>query len=62
MVSDLEKLTKGLRSTNVPQNDVASRLARKIQTDPVIQQELSTNGSSRVMGDDGKVYIVRRNS
>lgn len=60
MVSDLEKLSSGLRGAR--DADEAEKLATKIKSDPQVQRDLNENGFARVTDDEGRSFVVRRKS
>jgi hypothetical protein len=60
MVSDLEKLSSGLRKGTDQQPDDAQRLVAKIKSDPQIQNDLKRTGEAQVKDDDGRTFVVRR--
>lgn len=60
MISDLEKLSRGLTRSADRQPDEAHRLADKIKSDPQIQRELERDGQARVTGAAGRTFVVRR--
>jgi hypothetical protein len=62
MVSDLEKLTCGLKAANSTAEDNAERLASKIKSDPQIHRDLDVNGQARIKDDAGRTFVVKRKS
>ena len=60
MISNLEKLSSGLKKGANPQGDEAQRLATKIKSDPQIKRELDRDGQARVTDDAGRIFVVRR--
>jgi hypothetical protein len=60
MISNLEKLSSALKTQGSPEN--ARRLAEKIKSDPVVQEELVRTGRARVRDSAGRSFVVRRKS
>jgi hypothetical protein len=60
MVSNLEKLSSGLKNGANPQAHEAQKLATKIKSDPQIRQELDRDGQARVTDDAGRIFVVKR--
>jgi hypothetical protein len=58
MVSDLEKLSSGLRGDNV--KDGAEKLAAKIKSDPQVRRDLDEKGFARIADDQGRSFVVKR--